>query len=111
MGALSFIATGFFNILNLSEKPYSQLLIQHYSETFEKCPAFGSHLICLQCLLHVNTYLQQRKSIQMPRCRPSPTKIFPWKDEALAIFDIYSYLKLHFNIVLIPHAHSLNLGL
>jgi len=32
---LFFIAAGFFNISHLSEKPGSQILIQHYSDTLK----------------------------------------------------------------------------
>lgn len=99
MGALPFIATGFFNILHLLQKAYSQLPIQHQSNTFEKCPSFGSQSFRLQCLLHVNIYLQQRNANAKVQ---APSKAFLGKDEVFAIIDTYNYLKLHFNIISIP---------
>lgn len=99
MGALPFIATGFFNILHLSEKAHSQLPIHHHGDTFEKCPSSGSQSFRLQCLLHVNIYPQQRNANAKVQAQ---AKAFPGKDEVFVIIDTYSRLKLHFNVVSIP---------
>lgn len=108
MGALPFIAAGFFNILHLLQKAYSQLPIQHQSNPFEKCPPFGRQSPRLQCLLHVNIYPQPRKANAKAQ---APSKALLGEDGGVAIIDTYNHLKLHFNITSVPHSQWLHLGL